>query len=105
WGQDLPRLRQALEQRGVRELHLVYRGTAAPWLEGLPRYDVLPPSQPTTGWIAVSLMAEREEAAGDAWLDGPQPVQRAGQSIDLYYIAPPAPPTRTANGPAAVRAR
>lgn len=53
WGQDLLRLRQVLDQRGLSEVALAYFGTADPALHGI-HATLLDPFQPTTGWIAIS---------------------------------------------------
>jgi hypothetical protein len=89
WGQDLRRLQQVIKQRDIGELWLVYRGTAAPWLEEMPKYHVLFAHQRVTGWVAISLLAKQEEDDGYAWLNDYKPVQRVGKSIDLYFIPPP----------------
>jgi len=94
WGQDLHRLERALHARRVPSLSFVFRGNAD-WLrEDLPTFTFLPPHIPTTGWVAVDLLAKMELAAGGdgyAWLDAYVPVARIGKTIDLYFIPPPAP--------------
>lgn len=91
WGQDLRRLEQDLRARRVPSLSFVFRGNAD-WLrENLPPFTFLPPDLPTTGWVAVDLLAKMELAQGGdgyAWLDAYQPVARIGKTIDLYYIPP-----------------
>jgi hypothetical protein len=92
WGQDMRRLENELHARGITEFGLIYRGTADLPHENLPHYKRLWPNDLATGWIAVSLLAKATaEDGGYNWLDAYQPVTRVGKSIDLYYIAPPAP--------------
>ncbi len=86
WGQDLRRLSVELARRHVSMVHVAYRGTADLTRENLPPFDALKPGQPATGWIAVDMLAMKEEPAGYAWLQSYTPVQRVGKSIDLYYI-------------------
>ena len=86
WGQDLRRLERAAKERGIQELWLAYRGTAAPWLEPMPHYQLLFPNHPVTGWVAISLLAKEEERKGYSWLNAYTPVQRVGKSIDIYHI-------------------
>jgi 4-amino-4-deoxy-L-arabinose transferase-like glycosyltransferase len=86
WGQDLRRLSLELARRHVPMIHVAYRGTADLTRENLPPFDLLKPGQPVNGWIAVDMLAMKEEPAGYAWLRSYAPVQRVGKSIDLYYI-------------------
>ena len=86
WGQDLRRLSLELARRHVPMVHVAYRGTADLTRENLPPFDALMPGQPASGWIAVDMLAMKEEPAGYAWLRSYTPVQRVGKSIDLYYI-------------------
>jgi 4-amino-4-deoxy-L-arabinose transferase-like glycosyltransferase len=86
WGQDLRRLSLELARRHVPMVHVAYRGTADLTRENLPPFDLLKPGQPATGWIAVDMLAMKEEPTGYAWLRSYTPVQRVGKSIDLYYI-------------------
>ena len=86
WGQDLRRLEWRAAQLGIPKLNLAYRGTAVLTKEPLPPFVVLPPRQPASGWVAVSALARTRNAADYAWLDGYQPLERVGKTIDLYYI-------------------
>jgi hypothetical protein len=86
WGQDLRRLEKRAAERGIQRLSLAYRGTADLTREPLPPLVILPPRQPTTGWVAVSELARTRNLEDYAWLDAYQPVERVGKSIDLYYI-------------------
>ncbi|HVP34885.1 MAG TPA: glycosyltransferase family 39 protein [Steroidobacteraceae bacterium] len=86
WGQDLRRLERRAKELGIQHLSLAYRGTADLSREPLPPLTILPPRQPTTGWVAVSQLARTRNATDYAWLDVFRPVERIGKSIDLYYI-------------------
>jgi hypothetical protein len=86
WGQDLRRLEKRAAELKIQHLSLAYRGTADLSREPLPEYVVLPPRQPTTGWVAVSWLARTRNPADYAWLNPYQPVEHIGKSIDLYYI-------------------
>jgi hypothetical protein len=109
WGQDLPRLEQALAERHVPRVALAYFGPADLCRHALPPGRWLAPHQRTTGWIAVSEMYRKgvvgfhyrngdycdpaqlaREARPDpgqyAWLDAETPVARVGTSILLYHV-------------------
>ncbi|HEY4974662.1 MAG TPA: hypothetical protein VII41_13700, partial [Steroidobacteraceae bacterium] len=85
-GQDLRRLEQVLATRGVQQLWLGYKGTADLSREALPPYTLLKPSQPVSGWVAITMLTLQENPSGYGWLRQYQPVQRVGKSFDLYYI-------------------
>ncbi len=55
WGQDLYRLSWRLKERGIQEVSIAYFGTALLQKAGLPQYGSLSPTQPSRGYIAVSL--------------------------------------------------
>lgn len=90
WGQDLRRLSQELARRQVPEVYIAYRGSADLAREHLPPYQLLWPNQRATGWIALDMLSLKESNHGYDWLQGYQPLQRIGKSIDLYYLPPPA---------------
>ena len=109
WGQDLLRLRQALDQRGVSQVALAYFGTADPARHGI-HATPLDPFRPTTGWVAISktsmylsgrVVAARRglDTPGYAWLSQYTPVATVGHSILLYFIP------QSTSEPAARRAR
>jgi hypothetical protein len=89
WGQDLPRLREAIRENGVRYLWISYFGST-----NLRRYPLgaelrqLPQNQRVRGWIAVSrtLLAGTYEGRGYAWLKNETPVEEIGKSMLLYYV-------------------
>lgn len=85
-GQDLRRLERVLAARQVPELSIGYKGTADLSLERLPPYRLLKPGQAVHGWVAITMLTLQENPAGYDWLRQYQPVQRVGQSFELYYI-------------------
>lgn len=85
-GQDLRRLERVLAARQVTELSIGYKGTADLSLEQLPPYQLLKPRQPVHGWVAITMLTLQENPAGFDWLRQYQPVQRIGQSFELYFI-------------------
>jgi hypothetical protein len=101
WGQDLLRLSPALKQRHVEEVSIAYAGSPELDLHqfGLPPFRVLAPHQPTSGWIAISLLRLKIGGLGFPddgfwWLEAYKPVCLVGQSIRLYYV-PESPPKTT----------
>jgi hypothetical protein len=91
WGQDLDRLRKRLDERGVREFSIAYFGTALLDKAGLPHYEFLSTTQPTHGYIAISLHELNMDYKKDGsfgWLKSYTPIERIGKSIDLFYVAP-----------------
>jgi len=85
-GQDLRRLERVLAARHVHQLWLGYQGTADLTLEALPPFTPLKPNQPVKGWVAITMLTLQENRKGYGWLLQYQPVQRVGQSIELYDI-------------------
>jgi hypothetical protein len=86
WGQDLHRLELRAAQLRIGHLNLAYRGTADLRREPLPPLHVLPGRERVTGWVAVSQLARTRNLSDYAWLDGYQPFERVGKTIDLYYV-------------------
>jgi 4-amino-4-deoxy-L-arabinose transferase-like glycosyltransferase len=86
WGQDLKRLEWRAAQLHIPRLALAYRGTALLSKEPLPPFTNLPANQPTTGWVAISVLARTRNPNDYAWTQAYQPVERVGKTIDLYYI-------------------
>jgi hypothetical protein len=97
WGQDLLRLSAALKKRDVRDVSIVYSGTADLARFDLPAFQTLQPHQPATGWIAISMLALKTGADRNAprdsfeWLESYNPVCTVGASIRLYYVPEPVP--------------
>jgi hypothetical protein len=91
WGQDLHRLSERLNQRGIQEFSIAYFGTALLHKAGLPHYELLSPVMPSRGYVAVSLHhlnIDYKKNGSFAWLKSYTPVERIGKSIDLFYIDP-----------------
>jgi hypothetical protein len=90
WGQDLHRLQQRLKALGIQEFSIAYFGTALLHKAGLPHYELLSPTEPSRGYIAVSLHhlnIDYKKNGSFAWLKPYTPVERIGKSIDLFYIS------------------
>ena len=88
WGQDLPRLREAIAQRGVDHLWLAYFGTTdlAAYPLGAP-VRALPPRMPVKGWVAVSRTLLAGAYGTDySWLQSMKPTAEIGRSMLLYRI-------------------
>ena len=106
WGQDLPALRQVMDERGIDSVNLAYFGKAVPEVYGV-RYRPLPgylrfmqgrevaaynPYTPPPGWYAISATSLRLGTLQPDTTDlyavfrGMQPVDRAGYSIYLYKV-------------------
>jgi len=90
WGQDLPRLRDAVADRRIDRLWIAYFGST-----DLSRYPiasairVLPPRTRVRGWIAISktsLKGAYGNANDYAWLETQTPVQEIGRSMLLYHV-------------------
>ena len=95
WGQDLKRLKQFCEQRGISRLTMRYNGTKDIDVSrfGLPPFTELQPGQRPEGWVAISLTPLRRGSGAPpytqyAWLDEIDPVATAGRSIRLYFLPP-----------------
>jgi len=91
WGQDLDRLRKRLDERGIREFSIAYFGSALLHKAGLPQYVGVSPTEPTHGYVAVSLhrlTIDYKKDGSYGWLKSYTPIERIGKSIDLFYIAP-----------------
>jgi hypothetical protein len=89
WGQDLDRLRQSLERRGIQEFSVAYFGTVRLDKAGLPHYGPVSPTEPARGYVAVSLHGlniDYKKHGSFAWLKSYHPIERIGKSIDLFYI-------------------
>jgi hypothetical protein len=89
WGQDLPRLREAIRENHISVLWLKYFGST-----DLARYPLgaqfrmLPKSQRVHGWIAISrtYLAGVYDGPVYAWLKNETPVAEVGKSMLLYYV-------------------
>jgi hypothetical protein len=90
WGQDLYRLRDAVNEVGMDSIRVHYFGSADFAAVGLERARRLRPNERVTGWVAASETFYAGVWADSAlnWLHAYQPVARIGTSIRLYHIAP-----------------
>jgi hypothetical protein len=93
WGQDLLRLSAVLQQKHIEDLSIAYAGSPDLDLHrfAIPAFRDLSPHQPTTGWIAISLLRLKAGGFGlpsdsFSWIDAYQPVCLVGRSIRLYYV-------------------
>jgi hypothetical protein len=93
-GQDLIRLSGVLRDRKVSYLRLAMWSSADPQRSGLPKFDLLDPFHPATGWVAISLRAlrfgdvfhESYPPGAFTWIERYEPVVEVGKTIRLYYI-------------------
>ena len=89
WGQDLDRLADTLDARGVTSVHIAYFGSASPpkHIKGAQR---LSPYERPAGWVAVSEAVIKgvlvSPTDGFRWADSIPPVARVGKSIRLYHF-------------------
>ena len=98
WGQDLHRLRDTLQSRGIDSVTMAYFGSAAPGLYGIPVTRGYRRGDEVHGWFVVS---ETRRQRGDAslrggtwtlypdtfsWLDALPVEARIGKSLLLYRV-------------------
>lgn len=108
WGQDLPALKQLMEEQGLERVNLSYFGTAVPEQHGI-NYQPLPsfprflkgreaqaynPYTPPPGWYAISATSLRlglylQNRDLYAFFRDMEPVAQAGYSINLYEVQYP----------------
>ena len=93
WGQDLKRLSDTLKERNAESVKIRYNGSIGIDFDdfGFPPWQILPPSQETKGWIAISvfnIQLGTKEPPYDqfSWLKELEPIEKVGKSIYLYYI-------------------
>lgn len=98
WGQDLLRLSAALQLRHIENVSIAYAGSPDLDLHkfAMPAFRELAPHQPTTGWIAISLLRLKAGGFGlpadsFSWLEAYKPVCLVGRSILLYDVPEPVP--------------
>jgi 4-amino-4-deoxy-L-arabinose transferase-like glycosyltransferase len=109
WGQDLPALRQVMDEQGIEEVNLAYFGKAVPEVYGVryrPLYGYLRfvegielnaynPYTPEPGWYAISATSLRLGLHQADTIDlyvyfrSRRPDARAGYSIYLYHLVDP----------------
>ena len=92
WGQDLKRLAEFVDQRGITEIHLDYFGTALPSYYLKEKYRGFSSCNgPQKGWVAVSAMAyqhsrQRPECDYRNWLPIEKLVTKIGYSIFVFQV-------------------
>lgn len=95
-GQDVFRLATELRKRNISDFSLAIWSSAEMKQMGLPRFEVLQPFKPVSGWVAISSRALR---FGDvlhqtyppdslAWIQAFRPVENVGRTIRLYHVPP-----------------
>ena len=108
WGQDLPALKQLMDEMGIEEVNLSYFGTAAPEAYSVkykpipgfirftsgPEVDAYNPYSPNPGWYAIGatslrLGLVRQNPDIYEFFQERVPDARAGYSINLYNVAYP----------------
>jgi 4-amino-4-deoxy-L-arabinose transferase-like glycosyltransferase len=87
WGQDILRLRNVVRKKQIQSLGIGLMGTADYAALGFPPVEGISPWTKTHGWVAISDHPRQVMRAqgGLRWLP-PEPVQRVGKSISLYYV-------------------
>ncbi len=89
WGQDLYRLRDTIQARGIRDsVYVAYFGTTSPSAAGVPRSRFLNPNERPHGWVAAGetfLVGEWMPGAY-GWLRQYPPVARIGRGMWLWKI-------------------
>jgi 4-amino-4-deoxy-L-arabinose transferase-like glycosyltransferase len=93
-GQDVFKLRDELRRRQISHVSLAMWSSADISRMGLPDFEILQPSQSTSGWVAVSDRARLEgevfhtayPANAFEWLAKYSPVTRVGKTVSLYFI-------------------
>jgi len=99
WGQDLKRLKKAMDRAGLQEIYLSYFGEAEPSYYGIQYQSLLPDGplpyrefqrRPKNKWLAISVKCLQGVSFSDhdifAWLKARLPDARVGYSILLYDL-------------------
>jgi len=108
WGQDLPALRQLMDDMDIEEVNLAYFGTAVPEAYGVrykpapgfirftggPEINAFNPYTPEPGWYAISatslrLGLVRQNFDIYEYFAARDPIAKAGYSINLYKVTYP----------------
>src|SRR5205814_2319655 len=67
---DVFTLRDELQLRTINHSHLAMWSSADTYSMGLPNFEILSPSQPVTGWVAISDRSRLEGEVVPHWLSG-----------------------------------
>ncbi|HEY2982042.1 MAG TPA: glycosyltransferase family 39 protein [Anaerolineales bacterium] len=92
WGQDLKRLAEFVEERGIPEIHFDYFGTADPAYYLKEKYRAFSScAGPQKGWVAVSAMSyqgsrAKPECDYRRWLPMEKLVTKIGYSIFVFRL-------------------
>ena len=89
WGQDLARLGDHLEDRGIESITLAYFGRTDPRLMGIDASPLLD-NHPDSGWVAISvnhLVGVLGRVPAAEAMRQHEPLERIGKSIRLYRLA------------------
>lgn len=90
-GQDVLRLRDELQKRNIKNIHLAVHYHPKPHALAQISYSpqlnlrTLKPHEPRTGWIAIGV-DHLYRIDGYQWLKAHTPITRVGDSIFLFYI-------------------
>ncbi|MGH9807883.1 MAG: hypothetical protein ACRD9W_11585, partial [Terriglobia bacterium] len=87
WGQDILRLRSVVRKKEIQSLGIGLMGPAGYVALGFPPVQGISAWTKTRGWVAVSDHPRQvmQAQGGLRWLP-PEPVERVGKSISLYYV-------------------
>ncbi len=86
WGQDLARLAQFVEERGIERIFVVYTVRRPIEKFGIP-HGLLPADHPECCWVAAGINQPKAVTGpGMAELDGRPPTARIGKSAFVYRI-------------------
>jgi hypothetical protein len=92
WGQDLKRLAQFADARGIRHIHVDYFGGADPAFYLKDKYlNLSGCAPPQKGWVAVSAFAyqwwlQKPECDYRRWLPMDKLVTKIGYSIFVFHL-------------------
>ncbi|HWB31590.1 MAG TPA: glycosyltransferase family 39 protein [Acidobacteriaceae bacterium] len=86
WGQDGKRLAQQLNRLHANNVWIAFNGIEDLHRLPLPTWQVLPPGEHKTGWIAVSELFLKRDPQHYGWLEQYKPVAMAGKSIRIYHL-------------------
>jgi hypothetical protein len=98
-GEDLLNLARTLHERNVQHVTLALQTSADLTRLNLPKFELLEPHRPTTGWIVVSKRLlqtgdtkfesrdfDQNSETAYSWLRAYRPTAFIGRTLQLYYI-------------------